>query len=366
MLKKQKKDMGVICEGGSTMERSRSYIATPPGVTIKEQLLNRGMNQKEFAARMGMSEKHISKLINGEVQLTIDTAMRLEMVLGVPAQFWCNLESIYREKVAKVNEENAMDTDIEIVKKIPYKEMSKNGWVEDTSKCQEKVINLRKYFEVAQLEFWRGNLVPGIACRKLSTSEKSDYALLAWAQKAKLESRKVDTSPIDIKRLIEIIPQIRKMTMMNPKDFCQQLTTKLASCGIALVFLPHIGGSFLHGATFYEGSKIVVALSVRGKDADKFWFSLFHELGHIILGHIGKAECTTDDENSADIFSKNTLIPTEKFEKYVKEYEINERSIIDFAHEVDIDPGIVVGRLQKEGHINYGRYNNLKTKYIIS
>ena len=70
------------------MVKSRSFIATPPGATIKEQLLDRGLSQKEFAVRMGMSEKHISKLINGEVQLTPDVAVRLEMVLGVPAKFW--------------------------------------------------------------------------------------------------------------------------------------------------------------------------------------------------------------------------------------------------------------------------------------
>ena len=85
------------------MVRSRSIIATPPGATIKEQLVDRGMNQKEFSERMGMSEKHISRLINGEVQLTPDMAVRLEMVLGVPAQFWTKLESIYRDKIARAN-----------------------------------------------------------------------------------------------------------------------------------------------------------------------------------------------------------------------------------------------------------------------
>ena len=83
------------------MVRSRSIIATPPGATIKEQLNDRGMSQKEFAVRMDMSEKHISKLINGEVQLTPEVAVRLEMVLGVPAKFWNNLEAIYREKLIK-------------------------------------------------------------------------------------------------------------------------------------------------------------------------------------------------------------------------------------------------------------------------
>ena len=91
------------------MKRSRSYIATPPGATIKEQLTDRGMSQKEFAARMDMSEKHISRLINGEVMLTAEVAVRLEMVLGLPAHFWNNLESIYREKLQKIQEENAIE-----------------------------------------------------------------------------------------------------------------------------------------------------------------------------------------------------------------------------------------------------------------
>lgn len=91
------------------MVRSRNIIATPPGATIKEQLIDRGMSQKEFAERMNLSEKHISRLINGEVQLTADVAMRLEMVLGTPAQFWSKLESIFRDKLVRAAAENEME-----------------------------------------------------------------------------------------------------------------------------------------------------------------------------------------------------------------------------------------------------------------
>ena len=103
------------------MVRSRSIIATPPGATIKEQLKDRGMSQKEFATRMDMSEKHISKLINGEVQLTSEVVVRLEMVLGVPAKFWNNLEAIYREKLIKAEAKNSMDKDEEIAKNCHIK-----------------------------------------------------------------------------------------------------------------------------------------------------------------------------------------------------------------------------------------------------
>ena len=82
------------------MLNSKNTIALPPGVSIREQLELRKMKQNEFSVRMGLSEKHISKLINGQVELTYDVAIRLESVLGIPASFWNNLEVIYREKKA--------------------------------------------------------------------------------------------------------------------------------------------------------------------------------------------------------------------------------------------------------------------------
>ena len=347
--------------------RSKTIIATPPGATIKEQLMDRGMSQKEFASRMDMSEKHISKLINGEVQLTPDVAARLEMVLGLPAHFWSNLETIYREKLTKARLENEMDEDLEILKEIPYNEMSKNGWVETTRSPQQRVMNLRKFFEVVHLGLLQQPLIPGIACRKLSDSKKSDYALIAWAQKAKLEARSIATDPINIRQLRAFLPEIRKMTMQKPSDFCSALCAKLSQCGIALIFLPHIGGSFLHGATFYDGSKIVIGMTVRGKDADRFWFSLFHEIGHIILGHIGKTGGTSDqDEMDADTFARNTLIPLDIFTIFTEKGSFDKVSVISFADNAGIDVGIVVGRLQKERFIPFNWYSDLKTKYTLT
>lgn len=350
------------------MTRSRSYIATPPGATIKEQLEDRGMSQKEFASRMDMSEKHISRLINGEVQLTPDMAYRLEMVLGLPAHFWSNLESIYREKLAKVEAENALDADKELAKKFPYNEMAKNGWLPETRNSGERAINLRKFFEVVQLQMLNNNkLLPKIACRRLSITEKADFSLIAWAQKAKLEARNISTAPINISGLNDCLPTIRSMTTKDPDDFCPKLISILANCGIALVFLPHIGGSFLHGATFYDKNKIVIGLTVRGKDADKFWFSLFHELGHIILGHLNLDDGTSEtDEKNADEFARERLIPKAVFDRFVRRATFSRDALIAFARAIEIDPGIVVGRLQKEGYIDFSWYNDLKTKYMLT
>lgn len=346
------------------MVRSRSYIATPPGATIKEQLNDRGMSQKEFAARMDMSEKHISRLINGDVQLTPETAVKLEMVLGVPAKFWNNLEAIYREKIIKAEAESAMDADVEIAKQFPYSEMAKLGWVPETRKAKEKVINLRRYFEVVELSLLGSVQITRIACRRLAITEKSDLALMAWAQEAKIRARSIQTAPINIKRLISAMSELRKMTALKPKEFCPKIKKCLADCGIALVFLPHLKGSFLQGASFMDGNKIVVGLTARGKYADKFWFSLFHELAHIVLGHVGQPnEISEEDEKAADKWSGDTLIISEAFEAFRKDRDYSERSVLQFAKEQEIAPGIVVGRMQMEGMIQYNMLNNLKEKF---
>lgn len=349
------------------MVRSRRYIATPPGATIKEQLNNRGMSQKEFAARMDMSEKHISMLINGLVQLTPETAVRLETVLGVPAKFWNNLEAIYREKIIKAEEENAIEEDAEIAKQFPYNEMAELGWVPETRKTKEKVVNLRRFFEIVKLSLLESGKITRIACRRLAITEKSDLALMAWAQEAKIRARDIQTSPINVKALISAVPEIRKMTVLKPEIFCPQIEKHFADCGIALVFLPHLKRSFLQGASFVDGKKIVVGLTARGKDADRFWFSLFHELAHIVLGHVGNPDGTSEeDEKAADKWAADTLIAPEDFEAFKKSGDFSRESVLRFSEAQGIAPGITVGRMQKEYMINFNVLNDLKEKYEIA
>lgn len=264
--------------------RSRTIQATSPGWTIREQLEMRKMTQKELAARMDMSEKHISQLINGEVRLMPEIANRLEAILGVPAYFWNNLEAYYRERVIQAQEENDMDADIELAKKVPYAEIVKLGWVAPTRKPVERVKNLRRYFEVARLKVLEKLGMPRIAYRKLgkNNNDDFDYVLATWVQKARLLARDIEVSPINLQKLSSYIPKIRQLTSEAPEIFCQKIESILAECGIAIVFLAHLKGSFLHGASFIEGKKIVIGLTVRGSYADKFWFSLFHELGHML------------------------------------------------------------------------------------
>jgi HTH-type transcriptional regulator/antitoxin HigA len=129
---------------------SKNAVAIPPGATIREQLENRGMKQKEFALRMGLSEKHISRLINGQVELTQDVALRLESVLGVPASFWNNLEAIYREKLARIIAEMNWN-EVASCSAFPIQRWLL-VWLA-TQNPEEQGHNLRRFFEVAKLDY---------------------------------------------------------------------------------------------------------------------------------------------------------------------------------------------------------------------
>lgn len=75
-------------------------IAIPPGATIREMLDDRKMSDTVFAFCMGMSLAETDALIQGKTYLIAHIAHQLELVLGPPAKFWENLETIYREKLA--------------------------------------------------------------------------------------------------------------------------------------------------------------------------------------------------------------------------------------------------------------------------
>lgn len=242
--------------------------------------------------------------------------------------------------------------------------MAKLGWVEPTRSVAVKVVELRKFFEVVRLTLLNEDrLAPGIAYRRQKETAESEYALLAWAQKAKIDARGITTGKINVGKLEECIPKLRDFTSMDPADFQPLLVSMLAECGIATVFLPHLEHTFLNGAAFCDGSKIVLALTLRGADADKFWFSLFHELAHIIDGHIGRTAGTTEEEErAADAFARDTLIPPEAYAQLVDGSKTSS-SIASFANEIGIAPGIVVGRLQKDGYLPYSQLNSLKVRY---
>jgi Zn-dependent peptidase ImmA (M78 family) len=143
-----------------------------------------------------------------------------------------------------------------------------------------------------------------------------------------------------------------------------------AEAGVEAVFVPELPRTGICGATrWLAPTKALIQLSLRYKTDDQFWFTFFHEAGHILL-HRKKevfleqdGEAGAEEEEEAHTFARDLLIPLTDWRRFVSsgQYEASV-DIAAFAEAVGVAPGIVVGRLQHDGLIPFSRCNELKRR----
>ena len=261
--------------------RSKTFTAVPPGMTIKEVLEDHHMTQKELAARLGLSEKHISKLINGEVPLTQDVAIRLERVLDIEASFWNGLEAAYREAILKVEYENSIDEEINFAKPFGYAKLARLGIVPETKKAAEQVNNLQKFFEVASLKHVADEMVMPLVYENIKDMDPhKKSAIYTLVQITKGRARFVEVNPYDAELLEKFIPKIKDLSSEPLIGVKEPLKDMLAACGVIIVYLPIIDDITSTCITYSKGNSIV--LGIPTEDSDDFW-TLLGEALHNLL-----------------------------------------------------------------------------------
>ena len=345
-------------------------IAIPPGKILLETIKKLGMSQKELAERMDRPKKTINEIIHGKTMILPETAIQLERVLGVPADFWLRLENFYQETKARLKEEQKIKKEIEIFEKtkIPYKEIAEMNFLQKTNDKMERVKNLMKFFSVNSLD-----LVPQIQNTAFRVAKKrnySPYAMAAWLRMGEIEAQKIETKILKEKRIRQLLKNLRKLAQDPAGKILEQIIERGKEYGIAFVFIPHLPNTYVNGATkWIKTDKALVQLSFRYLYLDVFLFSLFHELGHIYLHSKkqtfididmkGKDKC----EKEANNFASEILIPPDKYKRFIREADFSKSGITKFAKEIKIHPGIVVGRLQHDQKIQHSQLNNLRLKF---
>ncbi|HQF55043.1 MAG TPA: helix-turn-helix domain-containing protein [Fibrobacteria bacterium] len=338
--------------------RTQPDYLVSPGDILAEHLDVRGFSQKQFAQRCGYSEKHLSQLMTGKVSLTAEAAMKFEVVLGVPAKYWLDLEAQF--KLDKLRLEGAVVSkeDVEWAKAFPIKEMVQFGWLPQSKGWDEKVVALLRFFSVTSPEGWELQFasVKEAQCRRSAKKVPDLHALSAWVQKLENEARTAQLPRYSPATLAGSILKIKKI-LENPKeDFWRQLEKTLGECGVFLSFAPHFPHTYLSGVTTWIADRPAIQLSLRYPFLDVVTFSLFHELAHVTL-HKGKASRFVDFEDygedplelQANNWASEKLIPSEEWQAFkTKPSTMTGTRITVFAKKVGVHPGTVVGRLAHE------------------
>lgn len=153
-------------------------------------------------------------------------------------------------------------------------------------------------------------------------------------------------------------------------DFYPLIRKAFEDAGVIFVILPNLPGSGINGATKKIGQNVMLMVNDRRFYSDTFWFTLFHEIGHIINGDYGITfeNEHAGQEDAADKYAEDKLIPPGEYEAFVRMNEFSENAIRRFAERIDRDPGIVLGRLQNDQIVpftNVALSKALKHKYKV-
>ncbi|KMP10608.1 hypothetical protein UR09_05735 [Candidatus Nitromaritima sp. SCGC AAA799-A02] len=345
--------------------------AIPPGETVQETLDHLGMSQADLAERTGKTPKHINEIVKGKAPITPGTSLELERVLGAPANFWNNLEKNYREALARLDEKKRLDKEGKWLEKFPLKDLTRWGIVSKGRDKVQKVSELLHFFAVGNSGAWR-NVWAGerAVFRKSPAFRQSPEAVSAWLRMGELQAQEIGCLPFIKEKFQGVLRTIRRDLILKPvKTLWPELVELCSRAGVAVVCVPELNKTHLSGATHWLNSqKAVIQLSFRGKSNDHFWFTFFHEAGHI-LKH-GKKEGFIEDgapqgekEEEANKFAADYLLGSREYRDFLAGGSKNKTSIRAFAKNMGLPPGIVVGRLQHDGHVPRGFYNDLKVYF---
>lgn len=350
--------------------RFQPNYSIPPGEILLEYLEAVDMSQRDLALRTGLTPKTINEIVNAKAPITAETALKLERVLGRPAHFWQNLESLFQEAQVRKSECGRMQAGLDWLKRVPVAEMVKRGWLASAKEPLAQLDAVLRFFGVSAIEqwqaMWEGHRV---AYRQSARFEAHPEAVSAWLRQGERMAQEMRCAPYDRTHFQTALLEIRGLTRHPPEVFERRLLDLCAGAGVALVFVPELPKTGVSGATrWLSPDKALIQLSLRYKSDDHLWFTFFHEVGHVLLH--GKKEVFIESngldgekEEEANRYAADILIPPGKLKALLAFGRPSLAQVQNFADEIGIAPGIVVGRLQKEGVFAHNIGNGLKQRF---
>jgi len=336
-----------------------------PGETLLEVLEERGLTQTTLARRTGRPKKTINEIIKGKTTITAETALQLERVLGVPASFWNARQRDYEEWRARRDERASLEGHVDWLKQFPVRDLVKLGWIEKRKDKVEQLRELLSFFGVVSPDQWAEEWTsPSAAFRASSAFEANEAAVAAWLRRGEIEGREMPCNAFDPDLFRGSLAMFRGLTREPIEKAIKDLVRTAAMAGVAIVFIRSVKGVRASGATrWLSPDKALMQLNLRYRRADQLWFTVFHEVGHILLH--GKKRVfiengeKDDEEHEANEFAADFLIRPKDYRRFVAREVFTRTSVTRFAAHQGISPGIVLGRLQREKHIPFDRLNGL-------
>jgi HTH-type transcriptional regulator/antitoxin HigA len=354
---------------------------SPPGDTLRDLMDERSLSQAELSRRLGRPAQAVNEILAGKKEITEDTAIELERVLQVPAHFWLTREAQYREYLARVRAQQANKSAVPWLQAFPLKAMQAAGILPPgrlTAGFVESLVEpMLSFFGVASPEGWEAQYDQLQAqFRRARPDAQTDVAAItAWLRMGEIQAQCREVPAFDAAKLESALPDMRALTVADAATIGRELTRLCAQAGVVLVFVPALQGAHVSGVARWLHGRPLIQLSLLGKWNDTFWFSFFHEVGHVLKHQSRRAvylddassgdHTTSPDELEANRFASDVLMPPELVSE-LSQLVLTEASVKAWAIQVGLHPGIVVGQLQHRKSLPWAHpLTKLKARYDI-
>ncbi len=335
-----------------------------PGYFIREQMEIRGWIQEELADVLGLSTKHLSSILQDKQSLSIENAKKLSSAFNISPQYWLNLDSDYRlwlEQEKKANT-SVVKTKSIIYSRMPVRDMMKKGWIKQTRDIKKLTNEVKKFWGIKELDFQFLEKTVLPHCKKSEAYNQFNASYAAtWFQMARKYSEGINVPAYNKQKLETLYKNISEYT--NNENGISLFLNDLQNCGVKFFVLPHLEKTYLDGAAFFHKGNPVVVYTARYKRIDNFWFTIAHEIAHV-LKHLNdkisfvldnlhektndKQELEANDLASKRLKHKEILKFTEPFFSYLTVDKIEECS-----HILNIHPAIIIGALAFNEKISF-------------
>lgn len=343
--------------------------ASPPGETVREIAHRKGLTQAVVARALGVAENDLARVLDGGLPITKARAERLAVDVGATSRFWLAREAQYRHALQAIhNDARAW------VSSLPFADMVKFGWLESADTTANKIRHAFAFFGVSSVDEWRDTWLSehsGLTAYRTSpVFMMRGASSAAWLRQGEIAASSICTAQWNRTKFAQILPELKPLTRVEkPSQFITQLQHRCAECGVAVVIVRAPKGCPASGATRVRNGQAILQLSARYLRDDSFWFTFFHEAGHLILHEdrlflewSEERHLDGKEEREANEFAGQILIPP-SHESALCALPHEYRSIMRFARNIAVSPGIVVGQLQHRGLVPREKLNFLKKRY---
>ncbi|WP_086851341.1 ImmA/IrrE family metallo-endopeptidase [Amycolatopsis kentuckyensis] len=341
---------------GAHEETFHSDWSIHPGAVLRHILTSRGIRQAELAERTGLTPKHVNQIVKESVGISSDIAILLERALGIPAKNWIQQDAFHNAYESNKKARQKLSEFVDWADEFDTETLRRHHIVLPGDEDVTRVEKILKFFGVASPEAFAATwLKARVSFRRSQAFGVTEMNTALWLRLVERSAELEPIGPLSARSLRTFARNLPRYTTLPLIDGFAATRRALADAGVALTFMREVPGTRICGATTWLNKESpVIGITARHRKPDIFWFSIAHEIGHILLhpkrvtylNLVLEKEEKGEVESEADAFAADTLIDNSVNQEISGASTRNDLAVI--AARLGVGASIVAGR---RGHL---------------